>query len=98
MSPVDANKFENRDKALQPVMHDVVFAKTQRPKYKVGDRVRIYRYKTTFEKGSKPNWTNEIFVVDDIATTKPLTYKLKDLHSEPILGSFYAQELLKTNF
>jgi len=98
MSPVDANKFENRDKALQPVMHDIVFAKTQRPKYKVGDRVRIYRYKTTFEKGSKPNWTNEIFVVDDIATTKPLTYKLKDLHSEPILGSFYAQELLKTNF
>lgn len=98
MSPVDASKFDNAEQVLTPVLEDIVHAKTQKPKYKVGDRVRIYRYKTTFEKGSTPNWTNEIFLVDRVANTKPITYKLKDLNNEPILGSFYAEELQKTSF
>ena len=64
----------------------------------VGDRVRIYRYKRTFEKGYKPNWTKEIFVVDEVNKTIPITYKIKDLEGEPILGSFYKKELSKTKF
>lgn len=70
----------------------------EKPKFKVGDRVRIYRYKNIFEKGYKPNWTKEIFVITDIKKTNPITYTIKDLNDEPILGSFYKQELLKTNF
>jgi len=70
----------------------------QKPQFKAGDRVRIYRYKRTFEKGYKPNWTKEIFVVDEVNKTIPITYKLKDLEGEPILGSFYKEELSKTKF
>jgi len=34
---------------------------------KVGDRVRISKYKRkTFDKGYTPNWTEEVFVVDEI--------------------------------
>ena len=33
------------------------------PKFKVGDRVRISKYKNIFAKGYDPNWSEEIFVV-----------------------------------
>ena len=34
-----------------------------RPKYKLGDKVRISKYKYTFEKGYTPNWTKEVFAI-----------------------------------
>ena len=67
-------------------------------KLKIGDRVRIYAYKELFTKGYKPRWTEEIFVVDEIRKTNPITYKIKDLDGEPVLGSFYIHELQKTKF
>ena len=33
------------------------------PKFKVGDHVRISKYKNVFAKGHSPNWSEEIFVV-----------------------------------
>ena len=33
------------------------------PKSKVGDHVRISKYKNIFAKGHAPNWREEIFVV-----------------------------------
>ena len=34
------------------------------PKFKVGDHVRISKYKNIFAKGYTPNWSEEIFVVE----------------------------------
>ena len=65
-------------------------------KFKVGDRVRISRYKNIFAKGYAPNWSSEIFIVDKINDTVPYTYNLKDLNDEEIIGSFYDRELQKT--
>ena len=42
-----------------------------------------------------PNWTEELFTIDEIQYTNPITYKLKDLRGEDIQGSFYEPELLK---
>ena len=67
-------------------------------KFKVGDRVRISRYKNIFAKGYAPNWSSEIFIVDKINDTVPYTYNLKDLNDEQIIGSFYDKELQKTKF
>ena len=36
------------------------------PEFKVGDHVRISRYKNIFSKGYAPNWSEEIFVVKKI--------------------------------
>ena len=33
------------------------------PKFKVGDHVRISKYKTVFAKGYKPNWSEAVFVI-----------------------------------
>ena len=65
-------------------------------RFKVGDRVRISRYKNIFAEGNTPNWSKEIFIVDKINDTVPHTYNLKDLNDEEIIGSFYDKELQKT--
>ena len=65
-------------------------------RFKVGDRVRISKFKNIFAKGYTPNWSKEIFIVDKINDTVPHTYNLKDLNNEEIIGSFYDQELQKT--
>ena len=67
-------------------------------KFKVGDRVRISRYKNIFAKGYAPNWSSEIFIVDKINDTVPYKYNLKDLNDEEIIGSFYDKEIQKTKF
>ena len=33
------------------------------PKFKVGDTVRISKYKTNFAKGFVPNWSEKVFVM-----------------------------------
>ena len=61
-----------------------------------GDYVRIYKYKTHFEKGYKPNWTTEIFRIKRFKPTFPVTtYIVEDLQGEEIQGGFYKEELLK---
>ena len=65
-------------------------------RFKVGDRVRISKFKNIFVKGYTPNWSKEIFIVDKINDTVPYTYNLKDLNDEEIIGSFYDRELQKT--
>ena len=66
----------------------------RKPKFKVGDRVRVSKHKLVFEKGYTPNWTTEIFTVDQVMSTNPVTYNLKDYPNQPI-GGFYEQELVK---
>ena len=65
-------------------------------RFKVGDRVRISKFKNIFAKGYTPNWSNEIFIVNKINDTMPYTYNIKDLNDEEIIGSFYDRELQKT--
>ena len=60
--------------------------------------MRISKYKRKiFGKGYTPNWTEEIFIINEIQYTNPITgYKIKNLlNGEEIKGSFYESELLK---
>ena len=43
------------------------------PKFKVGDHVRISKYKNIFAKGYTPNWSEEVFVISKIKNTVPWT-------------------------
>ena len=67
------------------------------PKFKVGDHVRISKYKNIFAKGYTPNWSEEVFVISKIKNTVPWTYVINDLNGEEIIGTFYEKELQKTN-
>ena len=68
-----------------------------RPKFKIGDRVKISKYKNIFAKEYTKNWSEEDFVVSKIKNTVPLTYVINDVNGEPITGSFYEKELPKTS-
>ena len=65
-------------------------------RFKVGDRVRMYKFKNIFAKGYTPNWSKEIFIVNKINDTVPYMYNIKDLNGEEIIGSFYDRELQKS--
>lgn len=63
-------------------------------KFKVGDYVRLSKYRTVFEKGYTPNWTTEIFKVKKVQyNTNPITYLLVDYQNREIKGSVYPEEL-----
>ena len=48
------------------------------PKFKVGDHVRISKYKNIFAKGYTPNWSKEVFVINKIKNTVRWTYVIND--------------------
>ena len=95
MTPIEASKKKNQGVVYFNLYGDMETLK-QKPKFKIGDKVRISKYKrNVFDKGYTPNWTEEVFTVDKIQYTNPITYKLKDLRGEDIQGSFYELELLE---
>ena len=55
MKPIDVkdNTYINTDKGTND----------KDPKFKVGDRVKISKYKNIFAKGYTPNWSEEVFVI-----------------------------------
>ena len=55
------------------------------PKFKVGDQVRISKYKNIFAKGYIPNWSEDVFVVKKVRNTVPWTYVINDLNGEEII-------------
>ena len=67
------------------------------PKFKVGDHVRMSKYKNVFAKGYTANWSEEVFIISKIKKALPQTYIICDLNGEPIAGTFYEKELQKTN-
>ena len=89
MKPVDVkdNIYINADKEIN----------NEDPKFKVGDLVRISKYKNIFAKGYMPNWSEEVFVIKKVKNTVPWTYVINDLNGEEITGTFYEKELQKTN-
>ena len=67
------------------------------PIFKVGDHVRISKFRNVFAKGYTPKLSEEIFIVKKIKNTVPWTYIISDLNGGEIVGSFYEKELQKTN-
>ena len=67
------------------------------PKFKVGDHVRISKYKSIFAKEYAPSWSEEVFVVSKIKNTVRWIYVISDLNGEEITGCFYEKELQKTS-
>ena len=57
----------------------------QDPKFKVGDHVRISKYKKNFATGYTPNWYEEVFIIEKIINTIPWTYVFNDLNGQEII-------------
>ncbi|XP_057339456.1 uncharacterized protein LOC130676962 [Microplitis mediator] len=94
LEPIDVtakNEKQIFEKIYKPLQDQ---RQARKNKFKVGDKVRISKYKHVFEKGYTPNWTTEIFTIKTVQNTNPTTYKLVDNQDKPIEG-FYVEELSK---
>jgi transposase InsO family protein len=90
MTPTDASK----GKLLFNL--PIVPLNNEKPKFSVGDQVRISRIKGIFEKGYLPNWSEALYTIHKVKETSPITYILKDLNGDIISGGFYTEELQKS--
>ena len=96
MTPNDATKPVNFLKVfdrLYPRQNQL----DKSPVLHVGDRVRRSIHKRLFEKGATANWSEEIFEIADIVDTIPKVYRIKDLASEDVEGTFYREQLQRTS-
>ena len=92
MRPVDVTPA-NAEKLLSTVYSRIKIVAPA--KFKVGNPVRVSKFKTIFAKGYTPNWTTEVFKIAKVQRPNPVTYLLEDYQGKPIVGSFYEYELLK---
>ena len=96
MPPLEASKKENEKKVYYNLYSDFIYLKPGKMKLKISEKVRISKYKRpVFDKGYTPNWTEEVFVVNEILNTKPVTYKIIDLTGEEIKGPFFVRKNYK---
>lgn len=91
MKPINVNKNTKIS------VYDFLKTVPRKRKFRLGDPVRISKYKTIFEKGYKPSWSTELFKIVKVNVTNPPTYMLESSEGEPIKGCFYEAELQKTN-
>ena len=94
MAPNKVNK-----KNTKQVLRNILKSRktySNRQTFHKGDIVRLSRFKKTFDKGYKQNWTEELFQVEEILPSNPRVYKVTDLLGDPVEGTFYAQEMKTT--
>ena len=85
MKPIDASKKSNEN----IVRKNYTFESTnKKPKFKIGDNVRISLLKNTFEKGYTSNWSEQIYVIYDIKFSNVHYYYLKDLNVNKLMVCF----------
>jgi hypothetical protein len=95
MTPNEAELTENHGKVFMKVDEKIRKANKNRKSavFQIGDKVRLKRLKRVFDRSYLSKYSEEIFTVSEIKDNLAIiTYKLKDLLDEPILGSFYANE------
>lgn len=89
MKPIDVNEdTEDTVRKLLTIKQGAV-----KPKFKVGQSVRVAKEKKAFRKGYQTGWSEEIFKISASTQTNPVTYQLKDYAGETIRGRFYENEL-----
>ena len=92
MTPLEASKKVNEKKVYNNLYSNLIYLKPGKLKFQIGNKVRISKYKRpVFDKGYTPNLAEEIFVVNKILNTKPVTYKIVNLMGE----EDYEKELQK---
>ena len=102
MTPTEACKPKNHQEVFNNLYQKQLNTELNsiedlpKPKFRVGDVVRISRMKEIFEKGFHDNYSRETFTVSVVNKTNPITYTLKEHNGQELEGSFYEQEMLKT--
>ena len=97
MTPTEARKPSNHG----AVFRHLYFKKMaklgeKKPKFQIGDKVRLGVKKDLFEKSYIINWSDKIYTIKRVFATRPVTYKVEDDKGVEHKGKFYEQDLQKT--
>ncbi|XP_070515383.1 uncharacterized protein [Cardiocondyla obscurior] len=92
MRPVDVTS-DIAKKLLDPAYSAIKIVAPA--KFRVGDKVRVSKFKMIFEKGYTPNWTTEVFTIVKMQQINPTTNLLENYRGEAIAGVFYEHELYR---
>ena len=76
------NHVKNSD--FMSILYSKPFREYKKPKFGIGDRVRISNYDLPSRKGYKPQFTQEFLEIVALATKKPPTSTIKDEQEEVI--------------
>ena len=94
MTPIEAEKKQNRARVFRHLYTNKMKAMgEQKPKFKVGDKVRLAVKKDKFEKSYVINWSDRLYFIKQALATRPLTYIVEDDQGNQHKGTFYEQEL-----
>ena len=80
MKPKDANKTNENMVWVTLYAGDLPL-----PKFRIGDTVRVSKYKSVFAKGYEANFTEEIFKISKVFRGDPNMYEIEDHEGEPII-------------
>ena len=86
------------DKKLIYPKNNINNIQIQPPKFQIGGFVWVPDKRNLYSEGYTTNWNREIFKINQLNNTNPLTYTLEDENGEIIQGTYYQQELLKSVF
>ncbi len=99
-SPNNAELAKNKDKVNEAMAlyrqkaFKQKMKQNRKPKFQIGDFVRIQRWKNKFARGYDRNFTTEVFIVSKILNHLPITmYTVRDTDKNKIQGNFYSNEL-----
>ena len=95
MKPKDVNK--TNENMIWITLYGSPTGHLPLPKFRIGDTVRVSKYKSVFAKGYEANFTEDIFKVRKVLRGDPTVYELEDHKDEPIIGKFYEEELSVVN-
>ena len=91
MAPIKVT-FQNSEEVYKKVFGDINLRVV--PRLNVGDRVRILREKSLFEKGYKQNWSDEIYQISKVLQRSGVAwYKLQTLDKKPLPSIKYYYQL-----
>ena len=94
LSATEAHKKENEENLRSKFLADYKKYKKQferqKAKFKIGDHVRLARKRTTFHRGYEVQTEPEVYIIENIFYTYPITYSVEGKQQK-----YYAQQLVK---
>ena len=95
-TPIEAKKASNHKQVFENLFRKKFGERMTRPKFKIGDQVRIVLKRKIFDKGYTSNWTDKIYTIAEVLTTFPTTYRIKD-DNDLLSKIYYEPELQKSD-
>ena len=90
-TPISVN--HDNEQIVRNILYPKIKEAPKKPKFVVGQTVRLVRKDNIFRKKYEKTFTDEIFIVAAIKDSIPITYGITAYDGEKIEGSFYEAEL-----